>query len=117
MRRTILAFGFTLLALICAGLLFFKTPSTHAKERWFTNLDLRGTYATQMTETLLFPAVQTNRRQHLSRRFLWSSPSAHHWRTQHFLRQGPSRFPPGPARGSQVAGKRVEFLQEVKNSM
>jgi hypothetical protein len=56
MKRTILVFAFTLLALTCAGLLFFKTPSAHAKDHWFTNWDLRGAYASQMTGTLLFPA-------------------------------------------------------------
>lgn len=56
MRRTILIFGFALLALNCAGLLLFNTPSTHAKVWGFSNADLWGSYASQLSGTIVFPA-------------------------------------------------------------
>lgn len=55
MRRTILIFGFALLALNCAGLLLLNTPSSHAKTWGFSNADLWGSYASQLSGTNIFP--------------------------------------------------------------
>jgi hypothetical protein len=55
MRRTLIILGLALLVLNLAGILFSNSPSSHAKGRWYTNWDLRGTYASQLSGTLVYP--------------------------------------------------------------
>jgi hypothetical protein len=55
MRRILVIFGFAFLVLSCTGILLHRTTSTHAKSRWFTNWDLRGSFATQLSGTIAVP--------------------------------------------------------------
>jgi hypothetical protein len=55
MRRPTLALSISLLTVTGACLLLLKTPSTHAKGIWFSNWDLRGSWASQLSGTVVFP--------------------------------------------------------------
>ncbi len=57
MHRRVFVFGLALLAACGAGLLLLKAPSTHAKGLWYSNWDLRGSWASQLSGTLVFPAA------------------------------------------------------------
>ena len=56
MRRILMILGFAFLVVNVAGFMFLTPPSTHAKIKGFTNWDLRGTFASQLSGTIVAPA-------------------------------------------------------------
>jgi hypothetical protein len=56
MRRTIVVFGIALIALNCVGLFFLRAPFTQAKSMGYTEADVWGSYASQLTGSINVPA-------------------------------------------------------------
>jgi len=56
MRRTIIFFGIALIALNCVGLLLLRAPSTQAKSTGYTEADVWGSFASQLTGSINVPA-------------------------------------------------------------
>ena len=55
MRRNIILFAMALIALNCIGFLLLRTPSTRAQSRSYTESDVWGHYASQLTGSVNVP--------------------------------------------------------------